>query len=146
MVILQDKQEKRPFVFKGIKPPPTVKIVDLKTGDYSLEGYENRVTIERKSLNDLFLSLGKYGRARFEREFQRMANFHFAALVIEADWQMIIRRPPVRSKLPSKNVYRTLVSWSSKYGVHVWACPNKTFAARTTYVMLEKWWKNCRGR
>lgn len=144
MIIIQDTREQKPFTFEEIKPRPEVEVAPLKTGDYSLKGFENRMATERKMLIDLFGSLGK-GRDRFEREFQRMADLEFAALIIEADWHTILRRPPVRSKMSPKSVYRTLVSWSVKYGVHIWACPNRAFAQKTTYLLLKKFWENKTG-
>src|SRR4051794_5316741 len=56
----------------------------LHTGDYSLAGLESRVAIERKSLGDLFGTLGR-GRKRFEAELTRFESFEFAGLVIEAE-------------------------------------------------------------
>ena len=46
--------------FKG----PT-RVNALRTGDYSLEGYQDQIAIERKSIDDLVVCLGKE-RDRFE--------------------------------------------------------------------------------
>jgi len=140
MIVIQDTREQKPFTFEGIRPKPTIEIAPLRIGDYSLKGFEDKFPLERKSLVDLFGSLGK-GRDRFEREFQQMSECEFAALVIEADWHTILRMPPVRSKMNPKSVYRTLVSWSIKYNVHIWACPNRAFAEKTTYLLLKKFWE-----
>lgn len=138
--IIQDQQEQTPFKFNWVVPRPIITVKHLKTGDYSLEGFEEQMTVERKTLIDLFGSLGN-SRAREERKFKRMAKMKFAAFVIEADWHTIFRMPPIYSDMKPKSVYRTLISWSMKYNVHVWACPNRAFAAKTTYAMLERFWK-----
>ncbi len=52
----------------------------LKTGDYSLAGYQDRVCVERKSLPDAFGSYGR-GRERFEREHERLRDMDSAILI-----------------------------------------------------------------
>lgn len=61
----------------------------LKQGDYSLLGYETSVSVERKSLSDLFGTLGQ-GRDRFERELERLATYRFAMVVVEAEWRTVL--------------------------------------------------------
>jgi len=140
MIIIQDQQEGLPFIFDWVVPKPIIEVKHLKTGDYSIKGMEDQITIERKSLIDLFGSLGN-GRDREERKFKRMSKMKFAAFIIEADLNTILRNPPVYSDMKPKSVYRTLISWSIKYNVHVWACPNRAFAEKTTYLLLKKFWE-----
>lgn len=118
----------------------------LITGDYSLLGFEDLVTVERKSLEDLYSTLGGFGdsRDRFEAEHQRMSQLAFAAVVIEADWATILTRPPERSRLNPKTVYRTAISWTQRYGVHWFAMPDRDLAEITTYHILRKFYEeNC---
>jgi hypothetical protein len=97
--IARDQQEKAPYGFEsipgrgasqGYRQVAKVETKHLATGDYSIIGLEDRVVVERKSLVDLYGTLGK-GRERFEREFERMTAMDFANVVIEADWREIIR-------------------------------------------------------
>lgn len=111
----------------------------LKSGDYSLRGYEERVAIERKSLADLFSTFGQH-RDRFQRELERLAELDFAALVVEADWPTIFRSPPERSRLNPKTIWRSCVSWSVRYRVPWFNLPDRRLAEVTTYRLLEKWW------
>ncbi len=60
----------------------------LKTGDYSIEGLEDQITIERKSIPDLVGCIGK-GRDRFQRELDRMMEFKTRAVVVEGSWSDI---------------------------------------------------------
>lgn len=139
--IVVDTREQNAYHFTHIKPyAPWVIYKALSTGDYSIEGYEDRITIERKSLSDLFGSTGQ-GRERFEREFERLAKYEYAALVIEGSLSDIFQRPPVYSKMNSKAVFHTLISWSVYYKVCIWNAPDRTFAEKLTYYLLEKWWK-----
>ena len=141
MKIIIDTREQTPYQFATITPPPEVTRATLKTGDYSIEGFEDQVTIERKSLQDAFGTIGK-GRRRFIRELERMSSYNFAAVVIEADWNTIIRNPPTRSKLNPKSVYSSILAWMQRYGVHFVMAPNRAFAEKTTYRLLERYLKD----
>jgi ERCC4-type nuclease len=135
--IIIDTREQTPFLFLNCVPKPKLTVKTLPTGDYSLGGHEDKITIERKSISDLFGSCGK-GRSRFQREIERMSSFQYAALIIEADWLSILRAPPSRSKLNPKTIYSSAIAWSQRHGIHVWACPNRPFAEKTTFRMLER--------
>ena len=84
MVIIRDTREQNGYTF-GFLPQDQVKVAALPTGDYSIEGLEDQVTIERKSLADAFGTIGGQ-RKRFQRELERMTSFKYAAVVIEAGW------------------------------------------------------------
>ena len=137
--IIVDTNEQLAYHFANIKPRPEIIYKKLKTGDYSIEGYENKITIERKTLSDLFGSTGN-SRERFEREFERMRSFEYAALVIEAGLGDIFKNPPHHSEMNPKPVFRTLLVWSIRYKVFVWPCPDRSFAERLTYLLLEKFY------
>ncbi len=141
MIIAIDTREQRPFTFEDIDPQPVTEVKTLQTGDYSIVGYESEIVVERKSCTDLFGSVGK-GRNRFHDEFLRMVPFRYAAVVCEADWLGIMRSPPQRSKLPPKVVLATMIAWQQRYGVHFWACPTREFAEKTTYRILERFYKD----
>jgi len=120
-----DTREQTPYTFEGLRfdadrdyVPMAVpcEVGTLATGDYSIVGMEDLVTVERKSLADLYSTLGQ-GRERFKEEHRRMAELVFAAVVIEADWQTILRYPPSHSQLNPKCVFRTALSWQQRYGV-----------------------------
>ena len=143
-IIAIDKQEKRlgirGYDFKTIKPePPLTEIKHLKTGDYSIVGMENKITVERKTAIDLFGSTGG-GRKRFEREMQRMSEMQHAVLLIESSLAGIFTNPPSRSEMKSKSVFRTLISWSQKYNVHVWPMWNREASERVTYLILKQFY------
>ncbi|MBF0474553.1 MAG: ERCC4 domain-containing protein [Deltaproteobacteria bacterium] len=141
MIIIQDSREQHPFSFSGIRPRPIIEVAGLQTGDYSIKGLENDITIERKSLPDLFGSVGQ-ARARFEREFGRMSELKYAAVVCEGDWWDVFKNPPARSRMEPKSVYATLIAWTQRYGIHFWPCPNRQFAEKTTYRLLERYWRD----
>ncbi len=142
-VIIIDSRESIPYTFASIKPKPQIVSRGLKTGDYSILGYEESgITIERKGggLSDLFLSVGN-NRKRFQKEFIRMKDFSYAALVIESNLDDIFLNPPEFSSMSRRAVFRTLLSWSIRYGVHVWACPDRGFSEKLTFLLLKRWYE-----
>lgn len=141
MIIIVDTREQLPFDFSSINPTPQTTREYLPTGDYSLVGFETKICVERKSVNDLYCSCGK-NRERFEREIVRMADFQYAAIVCEGDWQTILRDPPIFSKLNSKSLVASLLAWQQRYGVHFWPCPNRLFAEKITFRILDRYYRD----
>lgn len=81
MVIIQDSQEKTPwnFTFHGYEQKRKL----LKTGDYTLEGYEDILCIERKnSTGELANNFGLKWKP-FQREMERMLKFPERYLICE---------------------------------------------------------------
>ena len=66
MKIIIDTREQAPFAFRHERMDATTEPGTLAVGDYSLAGLEDRVAVERKSLPDLVMCLGRE-RERFER-------------------------------------------------------------------------------
>lgn len=118
-----------------------VKRGTLTSGDYSIEGFETRVAVERKSISDLFSTLST-GRARFERELARLQEYERAAVVVEAEWSTIFREPPSRSQLPPRTVFMSVVSWQQRFPrVHWWMLPGRDVAEATTIRILDRFWR-----
>lgn len=133
-ILCNSDRGRRPMVV------PTVR-KKLRSGDYSIVGYEHRISVERKSMADLFGSLTG-GRDRLEAEFERLYEFDFAALVCEAGWEEITKRPPEHSDTHPKTIHRTVLSWQQKYQkVHWWFVPGRHAAENTTYRILETYYK-----
>lgn len=124
------------------------RILHLPTADYSLEidgdRMDSRIVIERKSIPDLFMSVGAE-RDRFEAEHERMAKIvrdgGHAFLVIEGNWNQILLSPPPQCQLSPKTVWRTAISWAQKYGVQWWAPGGRRTAELFTFRALEKFWE-----
>ena len=72
-----DTREQTPLQFQTFQTESTT----LTTGDYSVKGLEDVLTIERKSVPDLIGSLTS-GRERFNRELQRMMAMKSRTLLV----------------------------------------------------------------
>ena len=151
--VLIDDREGAPYAFTGLhadasddRGPLYVpkRFARLKTGDYTIEGLEDLVAIERKSLEDLFGTLGQR-REQFEAEHQRMAEILAAGgevvVVIESDWRTILLEPPEDSRLNPKTVHRTWLHWRRRYGVEWITASDRQLAQVTTFRILERFWK-----
>jgi ERCC4-type nuclease len=149
-VILIDTREKTPFLFQGLRTdahdgarPLAVRTVTrgLPTGDYSVEGYDGQVAVERKSLADFYGTIGQ-GRERFLRELDRLNAMEYALVVVEANWQEILTEQPRFTKLPPKVVFRSVLAWQQQFPrVHWWAVGARRLAEVVTLRALERFWK-----
>ena len=90
IILLVDRREQRPYTFSRW-PEVTVQRATLKTGDYTIKGYEDVVAVERKELNDLIACLMGHNRSRFENELQRSALMDHFIVVVEASLEDIAR-------------------------------------------------------
>lgn len=145
--VVVDTREQAPFTFTGLTcdvadggGPLTIQTTrgTLKSGDYSLAGFETRVACERKSLADLYGTIGQ-GRDRFERELQRLSTYAYAAVVIEATWAEIAADPPPHTRLPPKTVYRSILAWDVRYPRIKWhAFGPRRLAEISTFRLLER--------
>ncbi len=82
-VIIVDTREQKPYEFSV----PTVK-KGLTSGDYSIVGFEDDITVERKSLPDLVRCCGR-DRPRFMDQCNRLLHIKHRLLIIEAGWAEI---------------------------------------------------------
>lgn len=88
-VILVDTREQTPLDLSAF---PNwiggVRTATLQTGDYTVEGFEDLICVERKTLNDLVATL-MHHRARFIREMERLAAFPQRAIFVEASYLQV---------------------------------------------------------
>ena len=108
LVVAIDTREQKPYRF------PRSEVMTLATGDYSVVGLEDRIAIERKTKEDAYSSLGQ-GRARFERELQRLSRFDYAAIVIETSLPEFLQAPAFSRMNPrSRGTGSTAKTWRAR--------------------------------
>lgn len=153
-----DTREQAPFTFQGLrtdaKDGNRQLIVEtipttLTTGDYSIEGMEGLVSIERKSVADFYGTI-LAGRDRFERELVRLQEIAaaggYAEIVCEGDWYT--EGPPMRPgdgeaerQKRIKTVYRSVIAWKHRYSLVRWdRWPSRRDAERYVFRVLERFW------
>lgn len=136
MIILVDTREQAPFAFQGYDaaPLPTT----LPVGDYSIPGFEDRVSIERKSLDDLVSCLMNENRDRFERELARARSYDLFCVVIEAT-VTDISRGRYRSEMKPQAALQSVITFQVRYRTpFIWA-GNRKAAEYLTYWLLAKY-------
>jgi ERCC4-type nuclease len=126
-----DTREQRPYPLL-----PSVRKT-LRTGDYSVLGLEDRVTIERKSQKDAYATLGQ-DRDRFERELERMAEMDYAAIVLECSLSDFLI-PPVRSRVNPQSAIGSVVAWTVRYRIPVFFADGRTGGAALVRRLLERY-------
>lgn len=91
----------------------------LDVGDYTLEGLEKIIAVERKTLGDLWNTLGRQDNyQRFLREWERAKDYRMKYLVIEASLADVDKGYRY-SKVPPGNIHAKLISLQIKHNVHV---------------------------
>ena len=143
LIILTDTRERTPWTFEDW-PVLCVKAA-LPSGDYSLPGFETRVAIERKSLDDLTGSLSR-DRRRFEREMQRLGTYDLAAVIIEASLSDITDHV-YRSEMKPQAILASVFAFWIRYHVpFVFAC-DRSGAEAICYGLLRMYarerWRRC---
>ena len=81
LTIIEDTREQTPLDFSGFRGVESVRS-GLKTGDYSVQGYEDKICFERKSIPDLVGTLIG-GHERFLREMDRMKDYEEKYILVE---------------------------------------------------------------
>jgi ERCC4-type nuclease len=129
--VIIDTREQTPHLFEveekkknGVKLDG-YEIRGLKTGDYSLEGYEDVFVIERKAgIAELFGNLtGKDNRERFLREMDRLKEFRHKYILVETSINkdlLSLSIPQQRFSVPGSKIMRDLIEIEDKYGVKIW--------------------------
>lgn len=105
-LILRDTREKAGYGWTFDKKDDCLgmKLQGLETGDYTIEGLENKFCIERKFCtseiaNNIF-------EKRFEAELKRMDEFDYPFLICEFNWVDVLLFP-INSGLPKSIWHKT---------------------------------------
>jgi ERCC4-type nuclease len=157
-IVLVDTRERMPLpLFRqhpnwiGGERPATPK-----TGDYSIEGMESLLTMERKTLPDAVNS-AIASRERFIRACERMAGFRWKAILIEATYEDL-KSPyedldDLETGAHPNAVCGTLDAIEAKFGIPIiYTARNRALATERAASWLSKhftyWWleQNGHGR
>lgn len=147
--IVIDTKEKQPLDFKPYKECEGVICKSLKTGDYSIEGMEDFVCIERKaSTVEIARNLG-LDSARFYRELERMKDFEYKFIVCEFTMDQMIDYPK-GSKVPKyaldklkfngKFLLKQMLEISMDYDVHIIYAGSRQSSYTTIGSILRRIW------
>lgn len=114
--LVVDTREQRPLF---TSPPEGLIIIKkaLKHGDYSIQGFEDKVAVERKKMSDLMSYIGSE-RERTCAKLEAMRDLEWKALVVEESWDDLFL-PKMYSRLSASTIRQALVSFNVRFGLHI---------------------------
>jgi len=140
--IIRDSREKEGsgWRFNATAKCNGTVIRKLDTGDYSIEGMEHLITIERKSISDLWGTLTT-GKDRFHREMQRAVHIPSRYIIIEGSLKDVYSGCYF-SKVSPEFILSSLASLEFDYGIRVvFADKRKDLCQWYVRKLLEKLYK-----
>lgn len=140
--IITDTREQRPYLFTGYSVKTSTGT--LNAGDYSVTGFTDLVTVERKELGDLLGCL-THDRERFTRELEKIRGYDTAALLIEADIKTI-QQGRYRSKINPDAAIQSIISFMGRYRLPVFFAPDRTAGERFIYDFLRHYVRHAAQR
>lgn len=135
LIIIRDNNEQKPYQFTECKYID--KSIDC--GDYTIQGYEDQIIIERKEINDFYGSI-THGRDRFDRMWERCKDAEFKGLLIEAREEEVYCPCMSWSGINPNSIYGSIVSFEIKYNVHVY-CNTKEMCRQRLLNWIIKFYK-----
>ena len=149
--IIQDTLEKRPWTFTDffITKNGRQYLVQqntirrrLRTGDYAPDGFEDKVTIERKNPADCIASITQH-RKRFERLLTRMSAYRWSAIVVESNWDDLLRLCAAETKVSPVSLDGSITAFIQRYpNVHWVFRPTRAIAMKTCWLALDRFWQD----
>lgn len=138
-----DTREQQPYRFANCASKHVdfaIERVGLKAGDYAAMLTPDalpseQLIIERKTASDLLGTIS-HGRERFERELERMVEYDFKALVIEATLPELVANP---GGMSPASIVGSLIAFAQRFNIHVLYAGNRAYAERLTFKFCERW-------
>lgn len=120
----------------------------LKTGDYTIDGMEDIICVERKaSPAELALNLGRH-KKRFDAEMERMSKIKHGFIICEFTFWDLMGFPENANSIPAKDkknirvtgryVLRCLDEYRLKYNIHTIYCGNKLAAYKQIAAIFKR--------
>lgn len=155
-VVLVDTRERTPLPLLRNHPNwiGGERQATLKTGDYSVEGMENVLALERKTLPDVINSAIP-SRDRFIRACDRLAHFQWKAILIEATYEDLkcpyAEDEDLVTDAHPNAVCGTLDAIEAKFGIPIlYTSRNRALATERAASWLSKhftyWWLEQNGQ
>lgn len=143
ITIIFDSREQQSLDFTEFRGIDTIR-QGLKTGDYSLQGYEDSICFERKSVQDLVGTLIG-GHERFLREMDRMKTFQEKYILVEHSPDILYHYCTQHGWGHKFNtIIQSLLAYSCHYQVRVRFCKDRHDMAQYIVRKAKEFLKNQR--
>lgn len=144
--IIRDTREQKDFwTFANYREVDSVIDRKLDTGDYTVEGFENNLCIERKhSVAEIAKNIIE---DRFERELERMKEFYYPYMILEFGLDDVYNYPNVscvpksvrkRVKIRGPFIFKKLAEMSVKYQVSLIPCGHPKYAEEMAISLMKR--------
>ncbi len=117
---------------------PSVRAA-LQTGDYSLLGCEDMISIERKALGDL-ISCFTVERERFVKELKRFQAIPHRWVIVEGSYPDLLSGNYHSNMIP-KSAWESCVALMVRYQIPVIMASDTETSARLCESVLVRWFK-----
>lgn len=139
--IIVDTREQQPWTFEHYATAHK----KLDTGDYSIEGLQHLLAIERKkSINEIANNIIE---SRFKDVIARLAQYKYSFFLLEFDLEDVLVYP-IGSNLPRRMwdkikispafIMKHVLEWQLLYNIKVLFCGSATNAEKTAEYILKK--------
>lgn len=108
----------------------------LDTGDYSMVGFEDKIAIERKTMDDLIGCLTT-NRDRFERELTRAQSLDFFCVIVEGTYRQMADGA-YRSRMNPKSAWESISAFEIRYKTPFYFMGSPELAAKKAESLLLK--------
>ena len=133
-LVVKDTREQEGYFFNEFNTCQGMVERKLDTGDYTIDGLENKICIERKGcIEELAVNLGQKKHA-FLDEINRMKTYDHKFLILEFALDDLLKFPD-ESRIPDKNkvslkitgkyILKCLMEFQIYDGIQVVFCGNK---------------------
>jgi ERCC4-type nuclease len=130
--IIIDTREQEPYSFDPRLASALRRA--LPAGDYSVDGIEACVAVERKTMDD-FVSTVIHSRERFRAELRKLSGYRAACVVVEAGIPDILQQR-YRGEAHPNAVLGNALSIILDYRVPVFFCANRQAACHFVQAYL----------
>ncbi|MBI4905139.1 MAG: ERCC4 domain-containing protein [Acidobacteria bacterium] len=130
--IVIDTREQEPYSFDPRLAAATRRA--LPAGDYSVDGLEGIVAVERKTIDD-FVSTVIHSRSRFREELRKLGDYRAACVVVEAGLPDVLQSR-FRGRAHPNAVLGNALSIVLDYRVPVFFCGSRQAACHFTQAYL----------
>lgn len=143
--IIRDTREKYGWLYPEDGACQGTIIDKLDVGDYTIQGLEDYICIERKRTIDEFAQ--NCIQKRWTKCMQRMSEVKHPYIIFEFSWYDVQFYPKTakapkyikkRLRVPAAYIRRVIKTARHEYGIHVLACNDVLKAEKVAYRLLNK--------
>ena len=146
-VVIKDTREQEGYYFSKYGKCAGMVERKLDTGDYSIEGMEEKICIERKGcVEELAMNLGQKKHA-FMNEVERMEEFPHRFIILEFTLEDLVDFPEktripesqkAKIKISGKYMLKCLMELQLHNNIHIIFCGDKHNAFLTVSSILKR--------